>query len=275
MSWAPTALAVLAYSCFEVVRVGWSVGAGALRGVDRSGRTLALRVNAKLGTLSECIHLPRVHDELGGSQQTLQRRLGHIGRILLEGLFQIALEQSVGAIILARVIEVEYLFKFAEEQHLRLGWHVAKVRRDRDGRPHRLVQVVPLVQCCKRIALPESLKDDGDLPTRLPFRDWHTFHDFGGHEAQADRHDGLRVRQHRESLRIVHAGTNEELVILSTYRTVSHLTQTSFTTHSVQYTQYTLSVHILSSLHSVLMLHSCSKSSVNYNRTSHLQLSPC
>ena len=28
---------------------------------------------------------------------------------------------------------------------------------------------------------------------------------------------------------------------------VSHLTQTSFTTHSVQYTQYTLSVHILSS----------------------------
>ena len=40
--------------------------------------------------------------------------------------------------------------------------------------------------------------------------------------------------------------------------TVSHLTQTFFTTHSVQYTQYTLSVHILSSLHSVLMLHSCS-----------------
>ena len=39
---------------------------------------------------------------------------------------------------------------------------------------------------------------------------------------------------------------------------VSHLTQTSFTTHSVQYTQYTLCVHILSSLHSVLMLHSCS-----------------
>ena len=39
----------------------------------------------------------------------------------------------------------------------------------------------------------------------------------------------------------------------------SHLTQTSFTTHSVQYTQYTLSVHILfiPSL-SVLMLHYCS-----------------
>ena len=36
---------------------------------------------------------------------------------------------------------------------------------------------------------------------------------------------------------------------------VSHLTQTSFTTHSVQ---YTLSVHILSSPHSVLMLHSSS-----------------
>ena len=39
---------------------------------------------------------------------------------------------------------------------------------------------------------------------------------------------------------------------------VSHLTQTSFTTHSVQYTQYTLSFYILSSLLSVLMLLSCS-----------------
>jgi hypothetical protein len=67
-----------------------------------------------------------IHDELGGSQQTLQRRLGSIGRILLEGLLQIVLEQSVGAIILARVLEVsEDLFEFAEEQRLRIGWHVA------------------------------------------------------------------------------------------------------------------------------------------------------
>ena len=41
-------------------------------------------VNTKLGTLagSECVLLPRVHDELGGS-------------ILLEGLLQIVLEHSV------------------------------------------------------------------------------------------------------------------------------------------------------------------------------------
>ena len=41
------------------------------------------------------------------------------------------------------------------------------------------------------------------------------FHDFGGHESQADRHDGLRVRQQREGLRIVHAGTNEELDMIA------------------------------------------------------------
>ena len=42
-----------------------------------------------------------------------------------------------------------------------------------------------------------------------------TFHDFRGHESQADRHDGLRVRQQREGLRIVHAGTNEELDMIA------------------------------------------------------------
>ena len=91
----------------------------------------------------------------------------------------------------------EHLFKFAEEQRLLIGWHVAKVGQgrdellgellagqcdvvlvDRDGRPHRLVQGVPLVvsayevvKCRKRIALPESLKDGGNLPTRLPVGD--------------------------------------------------------------------------------------------------------
>ena len=101
MSRAPATLAMLAYSRF--VGDGRSLGASALDGDCRCGLTLALRVNTKLGTLSlsKGILLPRVHDELGGSQQTLQRRLGRIGRILLEGLLQIVLEQSVGAIILA------------------------------------------------------------------------------------------------------------------------------------------------------------------------------
>jgi hypothetical protein len=41
--------------------------------------------------------------------------LGRIGRILLEGLLQIALKQSEGAIILVRVMEVgEYPLEFAE-----------------------------------------------------------------------------------------------------------------------------------------------------------------
>ena len=195
MSWAPATLAMLAYSRF--VGDGWRIGASALDGDCRCGLTLTLGVHTKLGTLSlsECILLPRVHDELGGSQQTLQRRLGRIGRVLLEGLLQIVLEQSVGAIILARVMEVsEDLFEFAEEQRLRIGWHVAIVGQgrdellrellagqcdvglvDRDGLPHRLVQIVPLVvsayeivKCRKWIALSEGLKDEGDLPTHLP-----------------------------------------------------------------------------------------------------------
>ncbi len=133
MSWAPATLAMLTYSRF--VRDRWFIGTSALDGDCRCGLTLALGVNTKLGTLSlsEGILLPRVHDELGGSQQTLQRRLGRIGRILLESLLQIILEQSVGAIILARVMEVsEYLFEFAEEQRLRIGWHVAIVGQGRD-----------------------------------------------------------------------------------------------------------------------------------------------
>ncbi len=127
------------------------------------------------------------------------------------------------------------------KQRLRIGWHVAKVGQgrdellgellagqcdvflvNRDGRPHRLVQGVPLVvsayeviKCRKRIALPDSLKDGGNLPTHLPVWDLHAFHDFVGHEAQTDRHDGLRVRQQREGLRIVHAGTNEKLDIIA------------------------------------------------------------
>ena len=58
----------------------------------------------------------------------------------------------------------EHLFEFSEVQRLRIGWHVAKFGKgrdellgelladqcdvvlvDRNGRPHRLVQVVPLV----------------------------------------------------------------------------------------------------------------------------------
>ena len=78
-----------------------------------------------------------------------------------------------------------------------------------------VVSAYEVVKCRKRIALPESLKDGGNLPTRLPVGDWHAFHDFGGHEAQADRHDGLRVRQQREGLRIVHVGTNEEIDMIA------------------------------------------------------------
>jgi len=129
----------------------------------------------------------------------------------------------------------EHLYEFAEEQRHRVGWHVAKVDQgqdellgellagqcdvvqvDRDGRPHQLVQGVPLVvsayevvKCRKRIALPESLKDCGDLPTRFQVGD------IGGHEVQADCHDGLWIRQQRESLRIVHADTNEELEMIA------------------------------------------------------------
>ena len=98
------------------------LNAGTILGDGRSGRTLVLRVNAKLDTLSgsECILLPRVHDELGGSQQALQSRLGLIGCIHLEDLLQIVLGYSVGAIVLARVMEVgEHLFEFAEEQRLK------------------------------------------------------------------------------------------------------------------------------------------------------------
>ena len=42
-----------------------------------------------------------------------------------------------------------------------------------------------------------------------------TFHDFGGHESQADCHDRSRVRQQREGLRIVHVGMNEELDVIT------------------------------------------------------------
>ena len=53
---------MLAYSRF--VGDGWSIGASALGGDGRCGWTPALRVNAKLGTLSlaEGILLLRVHD---------------------------------------------------------------------------------------------------------------------------------------------------------------------------------------------------------------------
>ena len=64
-------------------------------------------------------------------------------------------------------------------------------------------------------SLVESLNDEEDFPTSLPVGDLHAFHDFGGHVAQADRRGGLWVRQQREGLRIVHAGTNEELDVIA------------------------------------------------------------
>ena len=54
----------------------------------------------------------------------------------------VALEQSVGAIILVRVMEVsEHLFEFAEEQRLRIGWHSAKVGKGRDELAGQTVMV--------------------------------------------------------------------------------------------------------------------------------------
>ena len=76
----------------------------------------------------------------------------------------------------------EDLFEFAEEQRLRIGWHVAIFGKgrdellrellagqcdvglvDRDGLPHRLEQIVPLVvsayevvKCRKRIGRPPN-----------------------------------------------------------------------------------------------------------------------
>ena len=93
------------------------------------------------------------------------------------------LEQSVRAIILAGVMEVsEDLLEFAEEKRPRIGWHVAIIGWhelcdvglvDRDGLPHRLVQIVPLVvsadqvvKCRKRIALSERLKETCSVPKR-------------------------------------------------------------------------------------------------------------
>ena len=42
-----------------------------------------------------------------------------------------------------------------------------------------VVSAYEVVKCRKRIALPESLKDGGNLPTRLPVGDWHAFHPDG------------------------------------------------------------------------------------------------
>ena len=93
---------------------------------------------------------------------------------------------------------------------------------DSDGLPLRLVQLVPLlvsadevVRCSERVALFEGLNDEGDFSSRLPVCNRHALHDFGSHKAQADRHDGLRVRQQREGLRIVHAGMNAELEVIT------------------------------------------------------------
>jgi hypothetical protein len=142
----------------------------------------------------------------------------------------VALEQSVGAIILVRVMEVsEHLFEFAEEQRLRIGWHSAKVGKgrdellrkllagqcdvvlvDRDGLPHQLVQVVPLivcayevVKCRKRIALQPIFQSETGTCSMT-----------------------FEVMKHRPIANNVHAGTNEELDVI-TESTDLHWCQTS------------------------------------------------
>ena len=86
---------------------GWSKWADPCASCQCQARHV---VNAKLG----------MHPS-PTSQHALKSRLGRIGCILiscilLEGLLQIVLENSVETIILARVMEVgEHLFEFAEE----------------------------------------------------------------------------------------------------------------------------------------------------------------
>ena len=41
------------------------------------------------------------------------------------------------------------------------------------------------------------------------------FHDLGGREAQADRHDGLRVCQQREGLSVQSLGPDEDLHVIA------------------------------------------------------------
>ena len=136
VSSAPAALAVFAYGCLQCVGAGRAVSATALAGLGGgSDLTLALRVGTKLGTLlrAESILLPRVHDELGDSQQTLQGGCCRIGRILLEGLLEIVVEQSVGAILLVGIMEVgEHRHKLTEKCCLVLGRDLAIVGQGRN-----------------------------------------------------------------------------------------------------------------------------------------------
>ena len=162
-----------------------------------SDLTLALRVGTKLGTLliAESILFPRVHDELGDSQQTLQGGCCRVGRILLEGLLETL---TSGAIILVGVMEVgEHRHELTEKCCVVLDRNLAIVGQgrnqlfgelladqcdvvlvDRDGFPHRLVQLVPLIVSAdevvrhrERVALLEGLNDEGDFPFRLPVCD--------------------------------------------------------------------------------------------------------
>ena len=91
VSRTPAALAVFVYGCLQCIGARRAVSATALTSLGGgSDLTLALRVGTKLGTLlrAESILLPRVHDELGDSQQTLQEGCCRVGRILLEGLLE-------------------------------------------------------------------------------------------------------------------------------------------------------------------------------------------
>jgi hypothetical protein len=51
----------------------------------------------------------------------------------------------------------------------------------------------------------QSLEDDTDIPVCLPVGDGSAGHDLGGHEVQADRHDGLRIRQQNLNVCASHA----------------------------------------------------------------------
>ncbi len=74
---------------------------------------------------------------------------------------------------------------------------------------------------------------------------------FGSSEViHTDQESAFHNELVQELLRLCDTAVRTQYVLPVTSPAL-HLTQTSFTTYSVQYTQYTLSVHILSSLHSL------------------------
>ena len=65
------------------------------------------------------------------------------------------------------------------------------------------------LRCYERVALLQSLKNDIDIPIRLQVGDGSVDHDLRGREVQAERHDGMRIRQQHECVRIARGDTEK------------------------------------------------------------------